>query len=103
MSLDLTKKINELICKKSNSNTLKIEEDYRELSSGIQLLLESQEIIEKDIRLGLIGLATQNYKLLKLNENLSHQLERIEYVKERTRRKSVSKRSLCKSKAFTET
>lgn len=78
MNLDLTKKINELICKKSNSNTLKIEEDYREISSGIQLLLESQEIIEKDIRLGFIGLATQNHKLLKLNENLSHQLERVE-------------------------
>ena len=70
MNLDLTKKINELICKKSNSNTLKIEEDYREISSGIQLLLESQEIIE--------------------------------YVKERTRRRSVSKKSSCKSKAFTE-
>ena len=78
MNLDLTKKINELICKKSNSNTLKTEEDYREISSGIQLLLESQEIIEKDIRLGFIGLATQNHKLLKLNENLSHQLERVE-------------------------
>ena len=78
MNLDLTKKINQLICKKSNSNTLKIEEDYREISSGIQLLLESQEIIEKDIRLGFIGLATQNHKLLKLNENLSDQLERVE-------------------------
>ena len=78
MNLDLTKKINQLICKKSNSNTLKIEEDYKEISSGIQLLLESQEIIEKDIRLGFIGLATQNHKLLKLNENLSDQLERVE-------------------------
>lgn len=78
MNLDLSKKINELICKNSNSNTLKIEEDYREISSGIQLLLESQQIIEKDIRLGFIGLATQNHKLLKLNENLSHQLERVE-------------------------
>ena len=78
MNLDLSKKINELICKNSNSNTLKIEEDYREISSGIQLLLESQKIIEKDIQLGFIGLATQNHKLLKLNENLSHQLERVE-------------------------
>ena len=78
MNLDLTKKINELICKKSNSNTLKIEEDYREISSEIQLLLESQEIIEKDIRLRFIGLATQNHTLLKLNEKLSHQLRRVE-------------------------
>ena len=78
MNLDLTKKINELICKNNNSNTLKIKEDYREISSGIQLILESQEIIEKDIRLGFIGLAIQNHKLQKLNENLSHQLERVE-------------------------
>ena len=78
MNLDLTKKINELICKKSNSNTLKIEEDHIEISSGIQLLLESQEIIEKDIGLGFIGLATQNHKLLKLNAKLSYQLERVE-------------------------
>ena len=78
MNLDLTKKINKLICKNNNSNTLKIKEDYREISSGIQLILESQEIIEKDIRLGFIGLAIQNHKLQKLNENLSHQLERVE-------------------------
>ena len=51
MNLDLTKKINKLICKKSNSNTLKIEEDYREISSGIQLLLESQEIVEKELNI----------------------------------------------------
>ena len=78
MNLDLTKKINELICKNNNSNTLKIKEDYREISSGIQLLLESQEIIEKDIRLGFIGLATQNHKLIKLNESLNRKLERVE-------------------------
>ena len=78
MNINLTKKINELIRKENSSNTLKIEEDYREISSGIQLLLESQEIIEKYIRLGFIGLATQNHKLIKLNESLSHQLERVE-------------------------
>ena len=78
MNLNLTEKINDLISKKSDSNTLKIEEDYREINSGIQLLLESQGILEKDIRLGFIGLATQNHKLLKLNENLSHQLEKVE-------------------------
>ena len=78
MNINLTKKINELIRKENSSNTLKREEDYREISSGIQLLLESQEIIEKDIRLGFIGLATQNHKLIKLNESLSHQLERVE-------------------------
>lgn len=78
MNINLTKKINELIRKENSSNTLKREEDYREISSGIQLLLESQEIGEKDIRLGFIKLATQNHKLIKLNESLSHQLERVE-------------------------
>ena len=72
MNINLTKKINELTRKENSSNTLKIEENYRETSSGIQLLLESREIIEKDIRLSFIGLATQNHKLIKLNESLSH-------------------------------
>ena len=75
---NLAKKINELIYKKKNSNRLKIEEEYREIRSDIQLLLENQKIIKKDMQLGFIGLATKNHKLLKLNENLNHQLERVE-------------------------
>ena len=47
MNINLTEKINEPIYKENNSNTLKKEEDYKEINSGIQLLLESQEIIEK--------------------------------------------------------
>lgn len=78
MNLYLTKKINELIDKEYSSNTLKVEEDYKEISSGIQLILESQEIIENDIRRGFVGLATQNHKLIKLNESLNHQLEKVE-------------------------
>ena len=78
MNINLTEKTNEPIYKDNNLNTLKKEEDYKEINSGIQLLLESQEIIEKDIRLGFIGLATQNHKLIKLNESLSHKLERVE-------------------------
>ena len=78
MNLNLTEKINELIYKEDNSSTLKKEEDYKEINSGIQLLLESQGIIEKDIRLGFIGLATQNHKLIKLNESLNRKLERVE-------------------------
>ena len=76
--MNLTKKKNKLIRKRNNSNTLKREEDYREISSGIQLLLENQEIIEKDIRLGFILLATQNHKLIKLNESLRYKLKRVE-------------------------
>ena len=78
MNINLTEKINELIYKESNSSTLKKEEDYKEINFGIQLLLENQEMIEKDIRLGFIGLATQNHKLIKLNESLSRKLERVE-------------------------
>ena len=97
MNIDLTKEINELICKDNSSNTLKIEENYKEISSGIQLLLESQEIIDKDIRLGFIGLATQNQKLIKLNESLSHQLERVEkelnMLKQEREEKAARKKS----------
>lgn len=78
MNIDLTKKINEFITKEYSSNTLKVEEDYKEISSGIQQILESQEIIENDIRRGFVGLATQNHKLIKLNESLNHQLEKVE-------------------------
>ena len=78
MDINLTEKINELIYKEINSSTLKKEEDYKEINSGIQLLLENQQIIEKDIRLGFIGLATQNHKLIKLNESLNRKLERVE-------------------------
>lgn len=78
MNLDLTKKINNFITKEYNSNTLKVKEDYKEISSGIHQILESQEIIENDIRRGFIGLATQNHKLIKLNENLNRQLKKVE-------------------------
>lgn len=78
MNIDLTKKINEFITKEYSSNTLKVEEDYKDISSGIQQIFESQEIIENDIRRGFVGLATQNHKLIKLNESLNHQLEKVE-------------------------
>ena len=45
MSINLTEKINELTYKENNSNRLKKEENYKEINSGIQLLLESQAII----------------------------------------------------------
>jgi len=101
--MNLGKETNELIYKNSDSNTLETEEDYRKTDSGIQFLLKRQKIIEEDIRSGFTGLKTQNCKLLESNENLSYQLERIEHVKEKTRRENVSKKSSCKSKAFTET
>lgn len=74
----LYEKINDLLWGKKNSNTLKIKEEYKEIRSNIQLLLESQEITKKDMRLGFIGLATQNHKLVKLNEKLSQQLKTVQ-------------------------
>jgi len=42
------------------------------------LILEGQKINQKDLRLGFIGLATQNNELLELNKKLSQQLEKVE-------------------------
>jgi integrase len=83
--MNSNKEINKLIylselneLKKRGLNTLKIEEEYREIRSDIQIVLESQKITQKNLRLGFIGLATQNPKLLKLNEKLNQQLEIVE-------------------------
>lgn len=72
--MNLNKEINELILKKRKLNTLKIEEEYREIRSDIQILLESQKITQKDMRLGFIGLAKENSELLDLNKELNEQL-----------------------------
>ena len=42
------------------------------------LILEGQKINQKDLRLGFIGLSTQNSEFLKLNKKLSQQLGRVE-------------------------
>ena len=54
------------------------EEEYSKISSDLGLILKGQKINQKDLRLGFIGLATQNSKLLELNKKLSQQLERVE-------------------------
>ena len=51
--------------------------DYKKLESQLDLLLEGQEINRKELRLGFIGLATQNQELLKLNKQLTQQLETV--------------------------
>ena len=40
--------------------------------------IRGPKINQKDLRLGFIGLATQNSELLELNKKLSQQLERVE-------------------------
>ena len=66
--------------KKEDFNKLKKwkQEEYSEIRSDLGLILEGQKINQKDLRLGFIGLATQNSELLALNKKLSQQLERVE-------------------------
>ena len=66
--------------KKEDFNKLKKwkEEEYSKIRSDLGLILEGQKITQKDLRLGFIGLATQNSELLELNKKLSQQLERVE-------------------------
>ena len=66
--------------RKSDFNKLKKgkEEEYSKIRSDLRLVLEGQKINQKDLRLGFIGLATQNSELLELNKKLSQQLERVE-------------------------
>ncbi len=54
------------------------ENNYKKILNNLELLLEGQEVTQKNLQLGFIGLATQNHKLIKLNESLNHQLERVE-------------------------
>ena len=54
------------------------EEEYRKIRSDLELILEGQKINQNDLRLGFIGLATQNSELLELNKKLSQQLEIVE-------------------------
>jgi len=54
------------------------EEEYRKIRSDLGLILEGQKINQKDLRLGFIGLATQNSELLELNKKLNQQLKRVE-------------------------
>jgi site-specific recombinase XerD len=47
----------------------------KKIESQLELLLKGQEINQKELRLGFIGLAKQNIELLDLNKELNQQLE----------------------------
>lgn len=51
------------------------ENDYKTILTSFELLLEGQEVTQKDLQLGFIGLAKQNSELLDLNKELNQQLE----------------------------
>lgn len=70
--------LSKLYKKDLNKLTKWREEEYKEIRSDLELILEGQKINQKDLQLGFIGLATQNSELLELNKKLHQQLERVE-------------------------
>jgi site-specific recombinase XerD len=53
-------------------------EEYSNISSDLELVLEGQKINQNDMQLDFIRLTTQNRELLELNKKLSQQLEIVE-------------------------
>lgn len=49
----------------------------KKLESQLELLFHGQEINRNELRLGFIGLATQNQELINLNKKLNQQLETV--------------------------
>ena len=49
--------------------------NYKKILNNLELLLEGQEVTQKDLQLGFIGLAKQNSELLDLNKELNQHLE----------------------------
>ena len=87
MNLKLNNSKNVLMpdIKKLSRNSLKrIKEDFRDeqneeryakILASLGFLVKGQKIAQKDLRLGLIGLAKQNSELLDLNKELNERLE----------------------------
>ena len=50
----------------------------KKIESQLDLVLKGQKVNQQELRLGFIGLATQNCELLDLNKKLNHKLERVE-------------------------
>jgi site-specific recombinase XerD len=51
--------------------------NYEKILNNLELLLEGQEVTQKDLQLGFIGLAKQNSELLDSNKELNQQLEMV--------------------------
>lgn len=49
----------------------------KEVKSQLDRLVKGQEINQKELRLGFIGLAKQNQELLDLNNQLSEQFKKV--------------------------
>lgn len=97
--MSLIKETNKLISEKNGISSLKLEEGYEEIRSDIQTLLKNQKINQKDMRVGFIGLATQNYKLFRLNQELIDQLEKLEEEYDRLKEEREIKKTLKEARA----
>jgi len=67
--ISILNKIKEEFIDDSNEN------HYKKILNNLELLLEGQEVTQKDLQLGFIGLAKQNSELLNLNKELNQLLE----------------------------
>jgi hypothetical protein len=69
------------------------ENKYKKILNNLELILEGQEVTQKDLQLGFIGLAKQNSKLIDLNINsaIRNSDVRIKCNEERTSRESCTK------------
>ena len=69
ISVNNLNKIKEEFRDDSNKN------NYKKILNNLELLLKGQEVTQKDLQLGFIGLAKQNSELVDLNKELNQQLE----------------------------
>ena len=80
--------------KENNDNQLA---NYKKLQSQLKLISEGQEISRDEMRRGFIGLAQQNQELVKLNKQLTQQLdtvvEELNQIKQERREKEIRKQT----------
>ena len=76
----------------------------KKIESQLELLLKGQEINQKELRLGFIGLAKQNIELLDLNKELNQQLEivmsELNGIKKEREEKAARRERWSKRKRF---
>ena len=87
--------------KENNDNQLA---NYKKLQSQLKLISEGQEISRDEMRRGFIGLAQQNQELVKLNKQLTQQLETVveelNQIKQERREKEIRKQTRANRKIY---
>lgn len=100
MKKEINKAISISELKKEDINTLKKwqKEEYKDIRSNLKLVLDGQKVNQKELRLGFIGLATQNSELLSLNKELNQNLKKVKQELEaikREREEKAARREKC--------